>query len=413
MARHKLTDLACRKEPASDKVHYLNDGGGLRLLIRPDGAKYWILRYRFDGKESAHGLGAYPGVALTDARRLAEQAKAVVASGGHPTKERQLRKAKRTEASKATFGAIAGEWLAENKPGWSGHHHERNEGLLRRFLLPTLGDLPISSITERMLLDTLRSAYTQGVRVSARRARSVAGQIWDYAKATHRATNNPARELSRTPLLKAPEVKHFAALKREQVGPMLRALADSDAGNPVRAALLLMLFTGVRDAALRAARWQEFNLSTATWTIPGERMKSKREHRLPLPEQAVAVLRQLAAESDHAPSSFVFASTSKAGFLAENTLRVTLHRLGFKVTAHGIRSLLTDVLNVEGFNADAIERQLDHAHRDKVRAAYLRDDFMDQRRQMMQWFADWAEAQRNNQGSPALPDNVVNLRRVA
>lgn len=413
MAKHRLNDLACRQAKADKKVRYLSDGGGLRLLVHPNGGRYWIVRYRFDGKESAHSLGPYPEVTLTDARKLSEQARAIVAKGGHPTRERRVQKAQRTEASKAIFKAIAEEWLAENRSSWSGHHYERNVGLLTRLLYPDLGGLPVESITEQMLLATLRKTYTQGIRESARRARAVAAQVFDYAKATHRARANPARELARNPLLKAPEVQHFAALKRDQVGPMLRALAKSEAGFSVKAALLLMMFTGLRDAALRGATWQEIDLDTAVWTVPAKRMKSGREHRLPLPKQAIAVLKHLAAEAGSEPSAFVFASTSKAGYLAENTLRIALHRLGFKVTAHGFRSLLTDVLNVAGFNPDAIERQLDHAQKDKVRAAYLRDDFMDQRKAMMQWFADWAEAQRNEVSTPALPDNVVSLRRVA
>jgi integrase len=174
-----------------------------------------------------------------------------------------------------------------------------------------------------------------------------------------------------------------------------------------------MLYTGLRDGSLRAAHWNEIDLKAATWTVPAERMKSGREHRLPLPKQAVAALRELAKLTRAKPNAFVFASYGKDGFLAENTLRVALHRLGFKVTAHGFRSLLTDLLNENGFNPDAIERQLDHVQKDKVRAAYLRSEFFDYRRTMMQWLADWADAEQRGKGKPALPDNVIPLRRVA
>ena len=156
-----------------------------------------------------------------------------------------------------------------------------------------------------------------------------------------------------------------------------------------------MLYTGLRDHSLRAARWEEIDLKTATWTVPSERMKSRRKHVVPLPTQAVATLTELGKLTRHTPKSFVFVGFGKTGFLAENTLRAALHRLGFKVTAHGLRSLITDLLNENGFNPDAIERQLDHMQRDKVRAAYLRSDFMPQRVAMMQWLADWADAQRD------------------
>ena len=413
MAKELLTDVACRRAKPGATVRYLNDGDGLRLLIRPTGARYWLLRYRFGGEESTHSLGRYPDVGLSEARQKAAEARKTVEAGGHPTKAKQVRRAQRTEASKATLKAVAEEWLTENRADWSAHHLERNRGLLERILYPDLGELPIGEITEPMLLDALRKHYNKGIRESARRARAVAAQVFSYAKDAHRATHNPARELAGNKLLKRPEIRHFAALKAEQVGPMLRALAESGTEPVTKAALLLMLFTGLRDAALRGARWQEIDLDAATWTVPAERMKSGREHRLPLPRQAVLVFKDLARLTGSKPGAFVFASVGKSGYLAENTLRLALHRLGFKVTAHGFRSLLTDVLNEAGFNPDAIERQLDHVQKDKVRAAYLRTDFFEQRRAMMQWLADWAEAERNETAKPELPDNVVALRRVA
>jgi len=413
MAKELLTDVACRRARPGAGVRYLNDGDGLRLLIRPTGARYWLLRYRFDGAESTYSLGSYPEVGLSEARAKAAEAQKTIKAGGHPTKAQRVRRAQRTEASKATFRAVAEEWLEENRADWSAHHSERNRGLLERILYPDLGELPIDEITEPMLLDTLRRHYNKGIRESARRARAVAAQVFSHAKETHRATHNPARELAGSKLLKRPEVRHFAAIKAEQVGPMLRALAASGTEPVTKAALLLMLFTGLRDAALRGARWQEIDLDAATWTVPAERMKSGREHLLPLPKQAVAVLRHLASLKETKPGGFVFASIGKAGYLAENTLRVALHRLGFKVTAHGFRSLITDKLNLAGFNPDWIERQLDHVMKDKTRASYLRTDFFDHRRPMMQWFADWCEAVREGTAAPAMPDNVIALRRVA
>ena len=199
-------------------------------------------------------------------------------------------------------------------------------------------------------------------------------------------------------MLKRPEVKHFAALKTKDVGPLLKKMAQSQVDPITQAAMILMLLTGLRDASLRGAQWQEIDLKAASWTVPGSRMKSRREHAVPLPRQAIAALKALGKLTDTGSASFVFASRGKAGFLAENTLRLALHGLGFKVTAHGFRSTLTDLLNERGFNADAIERQLDHSSKDRVRAAYLRSDWLDYRKKMMQWVADWADAQRDGAG---------------
>jgi len=413
MAERLLADRTCKSSKPKARIYYLADGNGLRLQVRPNGAKYWMLRYTLGGRESTYQIGAYPHTTLDEARDAAAKARKLVTAGVSPSVDRKVSVARNVKSGEATFKAIAEEWLARNKGEWSPHHYERNKGLLDRLLVPDLGALPIAEITEPMLLKVLRKHYDSGIRESARRARAVAQQVFTHAKDTHRATRNPARELAGSSLLKKPEVKHFAALKPEEVGPMLRALDKSGVEPVTRAAMLLMLYTGARDSTLRGARWQEIDLKAGAWTVPAARMKSGREHKVPLPHQAVALLKELAKQTRRSHDSFVFASRGKAGFLAENALRKRLHGLGFKVTAHGFRSLITDLLNEQGFNADAIERQLDHANKDKVRAAYLRSEFFDLRKTMMQWLADWADAQRDETKAPALPGNVQPLRRVA
>ena len=413
MAEKLLNDRKCRGAKSRITPYPLSDGNGLRLVVHPNESKYWVLRYTLGGKETTLGLGTYPSISLEQARIDAEKARKLVTAGVSPKIERKISVARNIERAAATFDVIAKEWLARHKAEWSGHHHERNEGLVRRILLPALGRLPIAEITEPMLLAPLKAAYDEGIKESARRARAVAAQIFAYAKDTHRATSNPARELASSSVLKRPEVKHFAALKTKDVGPLLKKMAQSQVDPVTQAAMILMLFTGLRDASLRGAQWQEIDLKAATWTVPGSRMKSRREHTVPLPRQATAGLKSLGKVTDTGPASFVFASRGKAGFLAENTLRLALHGLGFKVTAHGFRSTLTDLLNERGFNADAIERQLDHASKDKVRAAYLRSDWFDYRKKMMQWVADWADAQRDGSAAPALPANVIAIRRTA
>jgi len=413
MAEKLLTDRQCKASRPRAKVYYKNDGNGLRLQIRPDSAKYWMLRYTLGGKESTAGLGPSPEVSLEDARSKAAEARKLIAEGISPSVDRKIRISRNIERSEATFDAIAKEWLARNKSDWSHHHHERNEGLLRRILLPELGSLPVTEISEPLLLSVLKRHYDSGIRESARRARQVAQQVFAYAKDTHRATHNPARELAGSSVLKKPDVKHFAALKSKQVGSLLNKLEASQVDPVTKAALILMLYTGLRDSTLRGAKWSEIDLKSGTWTVPAERMKSGREFRCPLPRQGIAVLKALAKLTHKNSNSFVFASRGKEGFLAENTIRLAMHGLGFKVTAHGMRSLLTDLLNERGFNADAIERQLDHVHKDAVRASYLRSEFLDYRKKMMQWLADWADAQKAGKADPSLPSNVIAIRRVA
>ena len=412
MAEKLLSDRTCKSAKRRTTPYPLADGKGLRLVIHPNGSKYWVLRYTLAGKETTLGLGTYLDVTLEEARKEAGKARKLVAAGINPRVDRKVNVARNIERGNATLEAVANEWMARHKADWSAVHYERNEGLLRRILLPELGALPIAEITEPMLLAPLKKAYDSGIRESARKARAVAALLFAYAKDTHRATSNPGRELAQSSVLKRPEAKHFAALKAEKVGPLLKKLAASGVEPVTRVALVLMLLTGLRDSTLRGGRWQEIDLKAEKWIVPGERMKSRREHAVPLPRQAVSILKELAKLTRRNTNSFIFASRAKAGFLAENTLRLALHGLGFKVTAHGFRSLLTDLLNERGFNADAIERQLDHSSEDKVRAAYPRSDFFDYRRKMMQWVADWAEAQQAGTAAPMLPANVITLRRA-
>ena len=407
MAKNLLTDRKIRTTRPTKAVSYLNDGAGLRLRIRPDGAQSWVFRYRINGKEGTIGLGSFPAISLDAARRSAEAANKQVTAGLNPSTEKRLKQAGQTLASTSTFRAIGNEWLEHNKPHWSATHYERNEGLLRRLLYPSLGRLPITSITEASLLRVLALHYKAGIEESARRARGCASQIFAYAKATHRAEANPAKEIAENVVLKRPRVKHFAALPQEDVGKLIRELRKTGIEQRLDAftvaGLLMALYTGLRDNSIRGAQWKEINFEQGLWVVPAHRMKLKIEHQVPLPTQALFVLKRIARLSHHSPESFIFHSRSKRGYMAENTLRLALHRLGFPVTAHGFRSLMTDVLNENGFHPDAIERQLQHTERNQTRSSYLRSNFMDERRKMIQWYADWCDSEANQSAPTAIP----------
>ena len=409
-SKNLLTDRKIRTARTASAVYYLNDGAGLRLRIRPDGAQSWVFRYRVHGREGMIGLGTFPAVSLETARKSAGEANKQVAAGLNPATEKRLKKAGQSLASTSTFKAIGDEWLEHNKPHWGATHYERNEGLLRRLLYPALGLLPISSITEAALLHVLTKHYNAGIEESARRARGCASQIFAYAKATHRATTNPAKEIAENVVLKRPKVKHFAALPQEDVGKLINELWRTGLEQRLDAftvaGLFMALYTGLRDNSIRAAQWKEINYDQGLWTIPATRMKLKIEHQVPLPTQALLILKGIESLSKKSPESFIFQSRSKRGYMAENTLRLAMHRLGFPVTAHGFRSLMTDVLNENGFHPDAIERQLQHTDRNRTRSAYLRSNFMQERRKMIQWYADWCDSQATDKAF----NNVIPLR---
>ena len=413
MAAEKLlTEATCKAAKPKVKLYYLNDGAGLRLRIRPDGSRTWIYRYRLAGKEMSSGLGAYPKVTLQIARAKIEEARQHVSKGNNPSTANRVAKANQITKGETTFGAIAREWMAHNQPGWSSHYYERNTGLLKRYLLPDLERLPIDSIREAYLYTIIKAVYDRGTKESARRARGIAAQIFTFAKATHRGSVNPARDMADNPYFKKPQVKHFSALPQDKVGDLIKALNVTGMKQKLDiktvCALRIALYTGLRDNSIRGAQWSEIDFKNATWTIPSTRMKSGREHQVSLPSQAISALLSIKSLTYSGDDSYIFPGRGKHKIMSENTLRLALHRLGFIVTAHGLRSLITDVLNENGFNPDAIERQLDHAEKNKIRRAYLRSNFMDERIQMMQWFADWCDAKAKGKSL-----NSVTKLRVA
>ncbi len=412
MAAEKiLTEASCKAAKPKAKLYYLNDGAGLRLRVRPDGSRTWIYRYRLGGKEKSAGLGSYPTVSLQVARAKALESREHVVKGDSPSTAKRIAKASRIVKGEETFGAIARDWLSRNQSEWSSHHYERNEGLLRRYLLPDLGRLPIDSIKEAYLFAIIKAAYDKGKKESARRARAIAAQVFSFARDTHRGTINPARDMADNSYLKKPPVKHFAALPQDQVGDLIKCLRKTGEEQTLDpktvCAVQMALYTGLRDNSIRGAQWKEINLQNATWTVPSSRMKSGREHAIPLPKQAIAALTNLKKLTYRNDESLVFPGGGKHKIMSENTIRHALHSFGFKVTTHGMRSLITDVLNENGFNPDAIERQLDHAEKNQVRRAYLRSNFMDERIKMMQWFADWCDAKATGNQTNA---NVTSLR---
>jgi integrase len=213
--------------------------------------------------------------------------------------------------------------------------------------------------------------------------------------------------------LKKPPVKHFTALPQDKVGDLINCLnrdaKDQRLDAKTVCAVQMALYTGLRDNSIRGAQWKEINFDVCTWTVPATRMKSGREHVVPLPRQALEALMRLKPLTYRDGDSLIFPGSGKHKKMSENTIRHALHSFGFMVTAHGMRSLITDVLNENRFNADAIERQLDHAERSQSRRPYLRTNFMEERIKMMQWFADWCDAKANGQTM----QNVTELRIAA
>lgn len=387
-----LTDLALRNAKAGDKPIKLADGHGLYLLIQPNGAKYWRLKYRFGGKEKLLALGVYPEVTLAQARAARDAARRQLAAGLDPSTVRQAQKAQQANDANS-FEAIAREWLAKFAPIWAPSHADKILRRLERDIFPWLGARPMAAISAPELLAVLRRIEARGALETAHRALGNCGQVFRYAVATGRAERNPAADLRGA--LPPTRPRHHAALVDPQaIGELLRAVAGYQGAFVTRCALRLAPLVFVRPGELRKAEWAEFDLDAAAWQIPAQRMKTRQPHLVPLSRQAVAILRELLPLTGR--ERYVFpGARSDDRPMSENTLNAALRRLGYgseDMTGHGFRAMARTILDeVLGIRPEIIEHQLAHAVRDPLGRAYNRTQHLHERRRMMQTWADYLD----------------------
>lgn len=396
-----LSDAAIRNAKPAARPFKLSDSGGLFLLVNPTGTKLWRLKYRIHGKEKSLAIGAYPAVSLSDARKARDDAKAELASGKDPSREKRRRGVQAKVDAGHTFAVIAAEFIDKRKRDgerpWSPATATKNEWLVG-LLSPALGDLPIADIAPIEVLDAVRKLEARGNLETARRALQLASGVFRHAVATARLTSDPTRDLKGA--LTSPKVKHRAAiLDPAKLGELLRAIEAYEGHYTTKFALELAPHVFLRPGELRQARWSEVDLDKAVWTIPAERTKMRRAHHVPLSRQALDLFKRLRALKER-PQGFIFPSIrTTARPMSENTLNAALRRLGFtsdEVTAHGFRATASTLLNEALdpkthkplWSADAIERALAHGEDDKVRGVYHRGTHWPERVAMAQWWSD-------------------------
>lgn len=403
-----LTDVKVKNAKPGERPYKLGDGGWLYLLVKPSGAKLWRMAYRHAGREKLLALGAYPEVSLKDAREKRDAARAKLRDGIDPGEAKRLERLTQASEAAITFRLVAEEYLARQGG------RKRSDATLtkNRWLLeqayPGIGSRPIAAIKAAEVLAVLKTVEQRGRLETARRLRAIIGAVFRHAIATLRAEADPTIALRDA--LQAPEVSHRAAITDAvALGGLLRAV-ESFEGQPMTAAalrLLPLVFT--RPGELRQARWSEVSFEEAVWRIPAERTKMRREHIVPLPRQALAILKELQAITGK--GEYLFPSIRSAHRpMSDNTLNAALRRLGYgkdEVTAHGFRATASTLLNESGrFSADAIERALAHQDPDPVRRAYARGIFWKERVEMAQWWADHLDSLRDG-------GEVVRLRKSA
>ncbi len=387
-----LTDKAIRGAKPREKPYRLADSQGLVLIVDPRGGRYWRYRYRIGGKQKQISLGVYPEVSLKNARDKLIKVRTQVADGLDPS---AVRKAEKVEQAsrKETFGDIAEEYWAQHIRSIANSTQVRDRRILDK-LLGQLRDRPTADIDTPEILATLRTIESKGTYETTHRALGLASRIYEYAIATGKATRDATSGLRKAiaPVVSQP---HAAITDPKKFGALLRAI-DGYSGQPATiAALKLLPYVFTRPIELRQSKWTEFDLEAADWRIPAERMKTRREHLVPLANQSVQLLGELQVLTGS--DDFVFPSLRQGRPLSENTINAALRTMGYDGrthVSHGFRSTASTLLHEMQFPSQVIELQLAHVDSNKVRAVYNRAERLPERRKMMQAWADYIDSLR-------------------
>ncbi|WP_380872167.1 integrase [Sphingomonas sp. DBB INV C78] len=398
-----LTDIALKAMKPAERPYKKADGGSLFILVQPDGKKYWRFAYRFDGKQKLLSGGRYPQIGIRAARSWRDAAKAQLARGLDPSAERKADRSLLATSVSNSFEDVAREWLETRTLGWSPRYAALVVGRLEADVFPYLGSTEISAIAPRAILDVVRRIEARGAVEMAHRVKNHLSEIFRYAIPDGRCESDPCRDLTAA-MTRPKPVQHRAKVSARELPDFFRRL-NADGGERMsHLALRWTMLTMVRTQETRFAEWCEFeDLDGAEplWRIPPERMKMRSEHLVPLSRQAVATLREIHGMNVFRKAGnmrlgrFLFPVASARSFvISENRMLDIMYRLGLrgKATVHGFRGLASTVLNESGkFEGDWIEHQLAHQPRG-VRAAYNSARYLQHRRPMMQWWADYLEA---------------------
>ncbi|UUC83455.1 tyrosine-type recombinase/integrase [Stutzerimonas stutzeri] len=399
-----LSDTTIRTAKPREKLYRLTDANGLCLEVTPTGSKLWRYRYRFEGKVKMLALGTYPAVTLQKARQRRDEARQLLTEGKDPSEQKKAAK-QALLADSLTFETLAREWYAYNAPRWAESTAYKARLYMENDMIPGIGARPVKAITRPELVELVRKVEARGTLNAAGKIRQWLHQIFRFGLASGVVEANPATDLD---VVAAPPkaTRHHPHVAFAELPELLGKIDTTNINTLTRCAIRLLVLTAVRPGELRQAPWSEFDLDGATWTIPKARMKARRPHVVPLPRQAVAILRQLKEITGDYP--LVFAGQQNPDRpMSENTINKALRLMGYegRQTGHGFRHLLSTELNGRGYNRDWIERQLAHGDNDEIRDTYNHATYLEQRREMMQAWADSIDAL-------CAGANVVSIKRA-
>ena len=397
-----LTELSIKQAKPKEKQYKLTDGEGMYLRVYPNGSKYWQLQYWFDEKQKILSLGVWPDVSLKEAREERFEARKKIKVGIDPNDKRKesleaqkIYFEKEKERETTTFRIIAEEWLSRQSVLWTERHSRGVQNSLKIHVLPYLGEIPIADISIQDVIATLRKIEADGKYETCYRLRQKIEAIFSYAEIEGKCVGNPAKGLQQ--ILTKPQPKSQNSLPISELPEFLKKMdADKVTAPTTLLAMKFIILTFVRTSELRFADWTEFNIESTEplWVIPEERMKMRRIHHVPLSRQAVNILKEMQQFSG--PEGYVFPQFyNRKKAMSENTLLYFSNRLGYagRNTVHGFRTVASTVLNESRkWHPDVIERQLAHQESNKVRSVYNRAEYLDERRNMMEWWSEYIES---------------------
>lgn len=359
-----------------DKPYKLADGGGLYLLVNPNGARYWRLKYRVAGKEKLLALGVYPDVTLADARAKRDEAKRGIAGGIDPSEAKREEKIARELNVRNTFQEIACEWHSSKLYKWSEGYASDIMEAFNKDVFPYIGKKPISEIKPLELLNVLRRMEGRGATEKAKKVRQRCGEVFRYAIVTGRAEYNPAPDL--TSAMQGHESSHYPFLNAPELPAFFEALSRYSGSELVVLAARLLIITGLRTGELRGATWQEIDVDAAVWEIPAERMKMRRPHIVPLSLQAQAIIMRIREMTGRYPYIFPGRNDPRKT-MSEASINQVFKRIGYagRVTGHGFRHTMSTILHEQGYNTAWIETQLAHVDKNSIRGTYNHAQYLD------------------------------------
>jgi len=390
----KLTELKCRNSKAKEKAYKLFDGRGMFLEIRSNGAKYWRMKYRYLGKEKLLALGVYPEVTLSEAREKCLDARRLLENNEDPVAKKKEAKLFADARGGNTFEKLARQWHETFEDKWTERHAKTVLHRLEIDIFPHIGHLPMTEIKPRHLIAVLKKVQDRGAYEPAHRLRQYCSQVFRYAIIHELAETNPAADIGMA--LKPVKKSHYACLDIKEIPELLAAIDRNDARlhHDTRQAIRLLMLTFVRTKEMIEAKWDEFDFDEKLWFIPAERMKMGNEHIVPLSDQALDILHDLKERNEK--WGWIFPGHhSRKKHMSNNTVLKGLERLGFKgrMTGHGFRALaMTTIKEKLHYRHEVIDRQLAHAPQSMVQRAYDRAQYLDERKVMMQDWADYLDA---------------------